>query len=252
MCCSACIAAVSRSARLQGLRAIPAPLRSPILGAVTPRPPSGRPPHGINAELEHAPWVCLTYSSGSAKIFSRATTGKPGKDDAMSKLSRTSVQLPADMLKWLDGWPGGVTRSEAVRIALERIAYLHSHMEHVGEVAETYKPILLPALEEFGCENFRTVARALPAIVGSYIQENDDYRGAWKDEFSGQALDTTDLYKKLEAMHSVERMYLLDCIVARRDWASESQGINGGRPVQAPPAGPRPTPGHDARPPAGG
>ena len=145
----------------------------------------------------------------------------------MAKLSRTSVQLPADLLKWLDNWPGGVTRSEATRIALERLAYMHSNMDHVQDLAETYKTILLPALEEFGCENFRTVARALPAIVGGYIQENDEYRGAWKEELSGRALDTTDLYKKLETMNAAERMYLLDCIVARREWG----------PIQAPPVG---------------
>jgi hypothetical protein len=139
----------------------------------------------------------------------------------MTKLSKTSVQLSPETLKWLDRWPG-MTRSEAIRLALDRTDYLYSLMGHVEELADMYKPILAPALEEFQCENYRTVARLLPTLVGSYIQENDknDNYG-WKDESNGRALDTSDLYKKLEAMNPAERMYLLDCIVARRDWANE-------------------------------
>lgn len=141
----------------------------------------------------------------------------------MTKLSKTSVQLPPEILEWLDRWPGGLTRSEALRLALERTRYLYSQMKDVEEVALCYKPILAPALEEFRCENFRTVARALPAIVGSYIQEKDNHQSGWKDECTGRDLDTGDLYKKLEAMHPIERIYLLDCIVDRRDWPNVPQ-----------------------------
>ncbi|HEV8582144.1 MAG TPA: hypothetical protein VGX68_24000 [Thermoanaerobaculia bacterium] len=133
--------------------------------------------------------------------------------DDMAKLSKTSVQLSPEILEWLDGWPA-MTRSEAIRLALERTQYLHSQMSDIEELAETYKPILAPALEEFWCENFRTVIRALPQIVGSYIREN--YSSGWKDERTGRELDYSGLHKKLEAMHPAERMYLLDCVVARR------------------------------------
>jgi hypothetical protein len=137
----------------------------------------------------------------------------------MTKLSKTSVQLSPETLKWLDRWPG-ITRSEAIRLALDRTDYLYSLMRPIEELAATYKPILAPALAEFQCENYRTVARLLPTLVESYIQENDD--GGWKDEISGRELDIGDLDKKLEAMNPLERIYLLDCIVARREWASES------------------------------
>lgn len=138
----------------------------------------------------------------------------------MAKLSKTSVQLSPEILKWLDAWPGK-TRSEAIRLWLERSEYLQSQMEPVAELVSRYSPVLAPALEEFQCENFRTVARALPAIVGSFIQEQDN-RG-WKDEISGRELDTSVLYKKLEAMPPAERIHLLDCIVVLRSRANEPE-----------------------------
>ena len=135
----------------------------------------------------------------------------------MAKLSKTSVQLTPETLEWLDRWPG-MTRSEAIRLTLDRSDYLHSLMRHVEELADKYKPILDHVLAEFTCEHFRTVARLLPQLVGSFIQEsqdNDFYR--WKEEHTGKDLDPADLFNKAEALSHLERIYLLDCIVARRD-----------------------------------
>jgi hypothetical protein len=129
------------------------------------------------------------------------------------KLEKTSVQLAPEMLRWMDAWPG-VSRSEAIRLALERTEYLSSLKgEEIANLVTTYEPILAPALEDFWCEDFRTVARALPAIVGSFIQENGNE--GWTDA-RNRDLDTADLHKKLQAMHPVERIHLLDCVVARR------------------------------------
>jgi len=139
----------------------------------------------------------------------------------MTKLSKTSIQLSPETLKWLDGWPG-MTRSEAIRLALERTGYLYSLMRHIEELADKYKPILGPALAELKSENYRTVTRLLPTLVGGFIQEsqdNDNY--GWKEELTGKDLDPTDLLKKVEAMTPLERIYLLDCIVARRGWPNE-------------------------------
>jgi hypothetical protein len=141
----------------------------------------------------------------------------------MAKLSKTSIQLSPETLKWLDGWPG-MTRSEAIRLALERTDYLYSLMRHIEELADKYKPILDPALAELKCENYRTVARLLPTLVGSFIresQDNDGGRYGWMEELSGRDLDPADLYKTVEAMSPLERIYLLDCVVARRDWSNE-------------------------------
>lgn len=129
------------------------------------------------------------------------------------KLEKTSVQLAPEMLRWMDAWPG-VSRSEAIRLALERAEYLSSLKgEEISDLATKYEPVLGPALEDFGCGDFRTVARALPAIVGGFIEESGN--GPWKDA-RDRDLDTADLHKKLQAMHPVERIYLLDCVVARR------------------------------------
>lgn len=107
-----------------------------------------------------------------------------------------------------------MSRSEAIRLALERTCYLHSQMKGVIDLVLQYHEILTPALEEFRCDNFRAVARALPAIVGSYIQEND----LRADGYVSSDVDPNDLHRKLETMHPIERIYLLDCIVARREW----------------------------------
>ena len=132
-------------------------------------------------------------------------------------LTKTSVQLSPETLDWLNKWPR-VTRSEAIRLALDRSQYLAEQMGDVVDLALQYHLVLTPALQDFECGDYRTVARALPAIVGGYIQENADRR--WVNE-GGNELDTTELHRQLQALHSVQRIHLLNCIVARRDWLTQ-------------------------------
>jgi hypothetical protein len=134
------------------------------------------------------------------------------------KLSKTSVQLSPEIIEWLDKWPD-VKRSEALRLILERYEYLVSSLKGVEELALQYAPILAPALQEFRSDNFRAVARALPAIVGSYIQENQDVE--WAGRHSNPPLETAELHRRLGSMNALERIHLLDCIVAQRDWEHE-------------------------------
>lgn len=141
------------------------------------------------------------------------------RKDKMTKLSKTSVQLSPEILQWLDDNRLGMTQSEAIRVFLERTVYFNSQMVFVEDLAERYKSILAPALEEFRCENFRTVARALPTIVGGYIQES---QGSWKDEV-GRELDSGALVQELDALRPAERVYLLDCVVAQRGWSNASE-----------------------------
>jgi len=106
----------------------------------------------------------------------------------MAKLSKTSVQLSPETLEWLDRWPG-MTRSEAIRLALDRTSYLYSLMRHVHDLADKYKPILGPALEEFDCENYSTVVRLLPTLVGGYIEEaQKNGSDGWREEFTERTL----------------------------------------------------------------
>lgn len=131
-------------------------------------------------------------------------------------LAKTSVQLSAETLQWLDQWPR-VSRSEAIRLALDRSQYLIEQMGDVTDLALQYHPVLAPALEDFDCADYRTIARALPGIVGGYIQENADRQ--WLDD-GGNAIDTAALHRRLQALQPAQRIHLLDCIVARRDWPS--------------------------------
>lgn len=127
-------------------------------------------------------------------------------------LAKTSVQLSPETLDWLDKWPR-VSRSEAVRLALGRLQYLVEQMGDVTDLALQYHAVLTPALEDFDCADYRTVARALPAIVGGYIQENTDKQ--WLDD-GGNELDTAELQRRLQALQPAQRIHLLDCVVDRR------------------------------------
>jgi hypothetical protein len=155
----------------------------------------------------------------------------PEKAQMTERLTKTSVQLSAETLKWLDTWPG-VTRSEATRLALERAEFLSGNMEKVSDLALKYWPILVPALEDFTCKDYRTVARALPGIVGAFIQESQDNdRDSWADEFQ-RDLNPADLHAELKKMHPVDRIYLLDCIVARRYWGESKEEARAISPMQ--------------------
>jgi hypothetical protein len=150
-----------------------------------------------------------------------AVLPKKKEESLMAKLSKTSIQLSPETLEWLDRWPG-MTRSEAIRLALKRTLYLHSLMRHIHDLVDKYEPILGPALKDFDCENYSTVVRLLPTLVGGYIEEAEkNGRDDWREQFTGKDLDLTDLYKKIEEMPPVERIYLLDCMVSRRGWAEE-------------------------------
>ncbi len=132
----------------------------------------------------------------------------------IAKLEKTSVQLAPEMLRDMEAWPG-LTRSEAIRLSVERAHYLSTlKAEEISAIASRYEPILMPALEDFGYQDFRTVARALPAIVTGFLRENSST--TWKDAV-GQHLDSSTLIKELEQLHVADRIGILDCIVAQRN-----------------------------------
>jgi hypothetical protein len=70
------------------------------------------------------------------------------------------------------------------------------------------------------------VARALPGIVAAFIQESqDNERDMWVEEFSRHDLNPAELDAELRKLHPVERIYLLDCIVARRYWGGSEAKV---------------------------
>ena len=131
-----------------------------------------------------------------------------------ARLQKTSVQLPATITDSMDRWPG-LSRSEAIRLSVERALYFATlDAERIAGIASQYAPILRGALEDLGYKDYRTVARALPAIVEAYvIEENRSWR---YEDGDRHELEPSKLLKILNELDRNERIGILDCIVAER------------------------------------
>jgi hypothetical protein len=130
-------------------------------------------------------------------------------------LVKTSVQLPPDVFRDMTAWPG-LTRSEAIRLAVERALYVATiNAEGIANLADDHFPILSPALGDFDYQDFQKVARALPAIVEGFVRENPNL--SWRYEGGDRhELDPGELVKKLTDLDAVGRIGVLDCVVAQR------------------------------------
>ena len=130
------------------------------------------------------------------------------------KLQKTSVQLAPALLDDMDQWPGA-SRSEAIRLSIERARYFATlDAERIADIASEYSPILRGALEDFDYGDFRTVARALPEIVRGYVAEcNDEWRYKGGDRHQ---LHPSKLVELLSELDTAGRIGILDCIVAER------------------------------------
>lgn len=127
-------------------------------------------------------------------------------DGKKETLVRTSVQLHPDMVAMLDKrWPG-LSRSEALRLSLERFAYCDSPSEECAQTIEKHGAELEEALAGFGYADFRAVARALPALVEGYL----------RDEARLEDSVISRLENELDNLDRHNRIYLLDQIVLRR------------------------------------
>jgi hypothetical protein len=110
-----------------------------------------------------------------------------------------------------------------MRLSIERGHYLSCiNSEHVASLAEEYAPILREALEDLDYGDYRLAARSLPEIVagffGEVLSEKTSSR-SWQSEFGGRydhELNPAELVKKLEELNTMERIGILDCIVAER------------------------------------
>jgi len=138
-----------------------------------------------------------------------------------AKLQKTSLQLPPTVLGQMGNWPG-LTRSEALRLYIERGQYLSClNSENVAGIAEEYAPILREALEDLDYDDYRLAARSLPQIVAGFFSEvlSEQSSGrSWRCELgrNEHELDPAELVKKLEELNTVERIGILDCVVAER------------------------------------
>lgn len=112
----------------------------------------------------------------------------------------------------MDNWPG-ITRSEALRLMVERGHYLSTlNAESVSCLALHYDPILSEALQDLDCGDYRLAARSLPAIVAGFVTEQSR---SWRDDRGGELLPS-ELVTKLEALNAIDRICVLDCVVAER------------------------------------
>ena len=130
------------------------------------------------------------------------------------KLTKTSVQLPPEMLKNLV-WPG-LSKSEVIRLAIERAQYFATaNSENIANLANEYAPILGLALADLGREDYRIAARALPEIVEGFLRENPGtvwcYEGGDRHQ-----LDSEALIDQLRTLDAPGRIGVLDCTVAAR------------------------------------
>jgi hypothetical protein len=131
------------------------------------------------------------------------------------RLEKTSVQLDPGSLRDLDHWPG-LTRSEAIRLSVERAQYLATlDSEEIAGLASKYGQLLDGALEDLDYEDYRAVARALPAIVRGFIDENPNV--SWRDRSNKLDVDPHELVAVLDELHPVGRIGVLDCVVAQRN-----------------------------------
>lgn len=124
--------------------------------------------------------------------------------------------VPSWIAHDLKRWPG-LTAPNAYRIEVERGHYLSTlNSEKVANLAEEYAPILREALEELDYEDFRLVARSLPAIVEGFLNEHNRER-FWRSEIGDQQeLNPDELIKALRVLGAAERIGILDCAVAER------------------------------------
>jgi hypothetical protein len=129
------------------------------------------------------------------------------------KLLKTSLQIPPSVLANLN-WPG-LSRSESLRLSLERGHYLSClNSENVSKIADEYSPILREALEDLGYEDYRLAVRSLPAIVAGFLGEEGR---RWEHEHGDRhELRPSKLVEELEALGPLERISVLDCVVAAR------------------------------------
>jgi hypothetical protein len=131
-----------------------------------------------------------------------------------AKFQKTSLQLSPMVLHDMEHWPG-LTRSEALRLSVERGHYLSSlNSEEIAALADEYAPILREALQDLGYEDYRLAVRSMPAIVVGFLSEESQ---AWNYEHGDQhELRPSDLVEKLKSMNAMERIGILDCVVAER------------------------------------
>ncbi|MBZ5625607.1 MAG: hypothetical protein LAQ69_43970 [Acidobacteriia bacterium] len=149
-----------------------------------------------------------------------------------AKYQKTSVQLNPQTLRRMDKWHG-LTRSEAIRICVERGSYMSTlKAQEISDLAYTYRPILRGALADLGYDDYKIVARVLPEIVERYVTEASLAGYSWNHEGTGAELKPDELVKKLYELHPTDRIGVLDCTVAARYQIEDEENKDAGKPAR--------------------
>ena len=88
-------------------------------------------------------------------------------------LFRTSMQLTSEMVAVLDAMLPGKSRSEALRLVLDRYFFLLTYHEvEMQLLVHDYFDALHYALRDYDESDFRTIAKVLPSLLEAAKDEN--------------------------------------------------------------------------------
>ena len=133
-------------------------------------------------------------------------------------LERTSVQLPRQTIELLDSWPT-LNRSEALRLVVDRYVYLETASAPQAErLVDKYRRVFQTALADLSFDDFRVVARWLPAIVmGAMAEEGvrDDVEGE-RSRNDDPVIEWRQLESEVAALDPLARIWILESVVRER------------------------------------
>jgi len=141
-------------------------------------------------------------------------------------LERTSVQLPRQTIELLDSWPT-LNRSEALRLVVDRYVYLESASAPQAErMVDKYRPVFQTALADLFFDDFRVVARSLPAIVMGAMAEEGVREGVENERSRSDVpvIEWKQLESEISALDPLARIWILESVVRERLRDEEREG----------------------------
>lgn len=121
-----------------------------------------------------------------------------GRKKSDDELKRTTVQIPERTLAALAELWAHLTASEQIRLALDRYLFLAEDNDNAVNLYGVHCDRLARAIDGFEPEDFRKVARGLPALLAE--SEGPD----------------AECVEDIRALSLVQRMILLDLTAAQR------------------------------------
>jgi len=112
-----------------------------------------------------------------------------------------------------------LNRSEALRLVVDRYVYLETASAPQAErLVDKYRPVFQTALADLSFDDFRVVARWLPAIVmGAMAEEGvrDDVEGE-RSRNDDPVIEWRQLESEVAALDPLARIWILESVVRER------------------------------------